>query len=94
MQGGFGIQVGALLRRLPIAASVAPVIEKEDVQAEFVMDEEQVLQAMADVATVAMTPEKRQVAPARHEPAVKRDAIAGYEVNLLIGEAYRSRIGE
>jgi hypothetical protein len=82
-QSGLGIQVGAFLGHVSVAAPLAAVVEKEDAHAKAVSEQFEILQAMAYVARVSMKPQPSHLALTRNKPDVEPDSIGNCKIDVL-----------
>ena len=87
------IGVQASLRRFSSAQSVAAVVDEEDVEAESVDEQLRALQAVADVAGVAVKVQEGGAACAPDPPAVESDPAGRREGKRLGGQAIVRRLG-
>lgn len=78
-----GIRVQALFARFAGARSVAPVIHEKDIDPERIDEQFRSLQAVADVASVAVEEEKGLPAISADPPARELDAVSGLERQRL-----------
>ena len=82
--GRLGVQVDATFGGAAFAPAVPPVIEYEYVHPKPPVEQQDIVQPVADVAGVAVKPQQRHLALARNEPSVQPDAVGGGEENVVV----------
>ena len=78
------VQKGALPADAALGSAVFPVVEDEDLDPRQVMEQLDILQAVADVAGVAVEPHQDRGPGLRHPPAVELDAVRGLKEDVLV----------
>ncbi|MDP2045363.1 MAG: hypothetical protein Q8L00_04030, partial [Deltaproteobacteria bacterium] len=75
---------GTLPADTALGAAVLPVVENEDLDPRQVMEQLDILQAVADVAGVAVEPHQNRGPGLGHPPAVEFDVVCGLKVDVLV----------
>ena len=78
------VQKGALPADAALGAAVLPVVKDEDLDPHPVMEQFNILQAVADVAGVAVEPHQDRGPGLRHPPAVELDVVCGLKVDVVV----------
>ena len=72
---------------MPPAPTVSAVVDYEDIHSQHVVDHQQVVDPVADIAGVAVKPDERGIAVSRDEPAVQANAVRGRKEDILVLES-------
>ena len=83
LPGRFRIPVKPLLGQGPLALSVAPVIEDKNIDSRRLQEAGDVVQPVADIAGIAVTPEqKRGPRVLDKQPAVELNPVLAFEIQV------------
>src|SRR5919109_1753553 len=87
LDGCLTVQIGSSLGHLSFAQAVTAVIKNKDIHFQFVVQQFDIFQPVADVTGVTMEPKQGYLClTVRHEPAMKTNLVRGDEKDVIEGE--------